>query len=70
MKQEGRSFISDFKEGIVRGIGYSFGVTFGFLIISTVVLSVLHALGGVPVIGSWIAVLVESVQQALKNRNF
>lgn len=57
-----------FKDGLIRGIGWAFGVTIGFVIISTILVYVLRALGGLPVIGNWIATIVEATQESLLKR--
>lgn len=56
------------KEGFYAGLGWAFGVTIGFVIISTLIVSILNALGGLPLIGSWIAAVVETTQQQLLKR--
>jgi hypothetical protein len=57
-----------FKEGLIRGIGWAFGVTIGFVIISTILIFVLRSLGGLPVIGAWIASIVEATLSQLAKR--
>ena len=57
-----------FKDGFIGGLGWSFGVTIGFVIISTVIITVLNALGGLPVVGGFIANIVEETQRQLYNR--
>ena len=57
-----------FKEGFIRGIGWAFGVTVGFVIISTILVVILRNLGGLPVVGSWIASIVEATQKQLTRR--
>lgn len=56
------------KEGFFAGIGWAFGVTIGFVIISTLIVLILRHLGGLPVIGSWIADIVEETQNQLLRR--
>jgi hypothetical protein len=58
----------DFKDGFFGGLGWSFGVTIGFVIISALLVIALQAFGGLPVIGSWIADVVESTNQELMFR--
>ena len=58
-----------FKEGIVAGIGWAFGVTIGFVLVSTILVFILQALGGIPLIGGWIAAVVEETQAQLIKRN-
>jgi|SRR3989344_2259423 len=56
------------KEGFMAGVGWAFGVTVGFVIISTVLVFTLKALGGLPLIGSWIASIVNETQAQLLKR--
>ncbi|MGB6838699.1 MAG: DUF5665 domain-containing protein [Microgenomates group bacterium] len=56
------------KEGLIRGIGWAFGVTIGFVIISTILVLILRSLGGLPVIGNWVASIVEATQRQLIKR--
>lgn len=56
------------KEGFFAGIGWAFGVTIGFVLISTLIVLVLRRLGGLPIIGSWIADIVEETQNQLLRR--
>lgn len=58
-----------FKNGFITGLGWSFGVTVGFVLISTLLVIFLNGLGGLPVIGGWIANLVESTQNQLEKRS-
>ena len=55
-----------FKRGFITGIGTAFGATVGFAIVSTVIIFILQHLGGLPLIGSWIANIVKYTQNALK----
>ena len=57
-----------FKSGFIAGIGWSFGVTIGFVIISTIVVAILNSLGGLPLIGNFIANIVEETQKQLMQR--
>ena len=59
----------NFKQGFIQGVGWSFGVTFGFVIISIILYFILRSLGGLPLIGSWIAKIVEATQLQLLKRN-
>jgi hypothetical protein len=56
------------KEGFFAGLGWAFGVTIGFVLISTIVVAVLKSLGGVPLIGAWFASIVEATLQQLSTR--
>ncbi len=64
-----RSRFEFFKRGFVSGLGWTFGATFGFLIISTILIVILRQLGGLPLIGSFIASLVEATLKQLYLRN-
>lgn len=61
--------VKNFKEGFIGGFGWSFGVTVGFVIISTIVVGTLNMLGGLPIVGHFIANIVESTQYQLDSRN-
>jgi hypothetical protein len=63
------SRFQSFKQGFVEGLGWSFGVTIGFVFISIILYFVLKSLGGLPLIGSWIAKVVEATQLQLLSRN-
>jgi len=57
-----------FLRGIVAGVGWAFGVTVGFVIISTILVFLLNNAGGLPLIGDWIASVVESTIEQLSKR--
>ena len=57
------------KDGFFQGLGWSFGATVGFVIISSILVTLLQAAGGLPVIGNWIADVVETTQTELIKRN-
>ena len=56
------------KEGFFAGVGWAFGVTVGFVIISSLLVIIIRALGGLPLIGSGIANIVEETQIQLLKR--
>lgn len=56
------------KDGFFAGVGWAFGVTVGFVLISSLIVLVLQNLGGLPLIGSWIASIVEETQKQLIRR--
>jgi hypothetical protein len=56
------------KEGFFAGLGWAIGVTVGFVIISTVLVFVFQYLGGLPLVGRWVADIVESTQEQLIRR--
>ena len=57
-----------FKEGFISGLGWALGVTVGFVIISTILVVILRNLGGLPIVGNWIASIVEATQKQLTRR--
>lgn len=57
-----------FWDGFIGGIGWSFGATVGFAIISTILVLILRQLGGLPVIGDWLASVVQATTEALIKR--
>jgi hypothetical protein len=56
------------KEGFFRGISWAFGVTIGFVLVSTILVIILQNTGGLPLIGGWIADVVEATQEQLVKR--
>lgn len=58
-----------FKEGLIAGLGWAFGVTIGFAIVSTILVFILKLLGGLPLIGSFIANIIEETQIQLLKRS-
>ena len=56
------------KDGFIRGVGWAFGVTLGFVLVSTLLVFTLKAMGGLPVIGNFIASIVASTQEQLLKR--
>jgi hypothetical protein len=56
------------REGFFAGIGWAFGVTIGFVLISTLIVFVLRNLGGLPLIGAWLADIVEETQSQILRR--
>lgn len=58
-----------FTDGFVSGIGWSFGATVGFALISTLIVVILNYAGGLPIVGSLIANIVEETQVQLLKRS-
>jgi hypothetical protein len=56
------------KEGFFAGLGWAFGVTIGFVILSTLLVIFLKFLGGLPLVGQGIASVVEVTQDQLMKR--
>ncbi len=69
MIKTARKKVGDFKEGLFHGIGWAFGVTIGFVLVSTILVFVLDLLGGLPLIGDGIASIVQETQQSLLKRS-
>lgn len=57
-----------FLRGVIAGIGWALGVTIGFVLVSTVLAFLLKNAGGLPLIGDWIANIVESTIEQLSRR--
>jgi hypothetical protein len=53
------------RRGFVSGVGWAFGATLGFAVISTILVFVLRQLGGIPLVGGWIALIVQSTLDQL-----
>ena len=68
MKEKEKTLGKLFRDGLIRGLGWAFGVTVGFAIISTILVVLLRALGGLPLIGNWLATIVEATQESLLKR--
>ena len=62
------SYRRKFREGFVNGIGFSFGATVGFAIISTLLVLLFQILGGLPLIGTFVADIVTYTQASLVER--
>jgi hypothetical protein len=60
---------NEFRAGFWRGIGSSFGITVGFIIISTIGILILQLLGGLPLVGRFFADILEATQLALKSKS-
>ena len=61
--------LSEFKLSFIKGVGWAFGITVGFVLVSSLFLSILGRAGGLPLIGEWIADAVQSANQALEITN-
>jgi hypothetical protein len=71
MKEKTKEIIRvypNFKQGIIAGMGWAFGVTVGFVLISTIIVFALNLLGGLPLIGNWIANIIAETQEQLQQR--
>lgn len=58
-----------FRAGFVSGLGWAFGVTIGFVAVSTILIIVLRSAGGLPVVGGVIADIVSATQEQLLKRS-
>ena len=56
------------KEGFFAGIGWAFGVTIGFVLISTFIVFILRYVDGLPLIGGWFADIIQETQNQLLRR--
>lgn len=57
-----------FIQGILSGLGWSFGATIGFAIVAGIVTFVLSQLGALPVIGQFFTDLQSAIDQLAKLR--
>jgi hypothetical protein len=56
------------RTGFFSGIGWAFGATVGFAIVSTLLVAVLRSAGGLPFVGGIIASIVQAtLDQLVKN---
>jgi hypothetical protein len=55
-----------FLSGFVGGIGWSLGITVGFSILVFIITQILSILGGLPLVGMWIADVVKATEEALR----
>lgn len=58
-----------FKDGFFSGIGWAFGVTIGFVLISTLLVYLFNLLGDLPFIGHFFANIVQSTLEQLQKRS-
>lgn len=59
--------VGSFKDGLIHGIGWAFGVTIGFLLISAILWFLAHRLEGFP-FGKQIQDLVRSTTESTYTR--
>jgi hypothetical protein len=62
------SVIELLKRGFFSGIGWAFGATVGFVIISTILIYLLGKAGGLPLVGNFLASIVQSTLEQLATR--
>jgi len=68
LRTDSRGHWQHFLDGIIIGLGWAVGATLGFVIISTLLVVVLQGLGGLPLVGGWIASIVDVTQEQLIKR--
>lgn len=68
-KKKFRTRYKDFREGFVHGMGWSFGVSVGFVLVSTLLVILFNTLGTLPVIGDGVASIVAATQDSLSTRS-
>jgi hypothetical protein len=56
------------KNGFYTGLGWAAGVTIGFALVSTIVVVVLNRLGGIPIVGGFLAEIVSATTDQLSGR--
>ena len=57
-----------FLKNFIGGLGWMLGATVGFALLVAVLSVILNWLGGLPIIGGWIANLIETTNQALETK--
>jgi len=63
-----KEFIKEARKGIVGGIFWSIGVTIGFAIVSAVLIGILSNINTLPIIGNFLADVIEQTQKNLESR--
>lgn len=53
----------------IGGIGWVLGMTLGVSLLVLITSSIISSLGGLPIIGGWIAKIIAVTQQALSKHN-
>jgi hypothetical protein len=59
---------SVFLKGFLGGLGWTVGATLGFAIFVAVVSMILNLLGGLPVVGNFLANIIHFTSEALKTK--
>ena len=62
------TFAELLRRGFYSGVGWAFGATLGFVIVSTILAFILRQAGGLPVVGNFIATIVQSTIEQLSKR--
>lgn len=63
-----KDFFKSAREGIIKGFFWSIGVSLGFVFTSLVIVTILSRLVTFPVIGDFVAQVVEATQNSLQTR--
>lgn len=63
-----KEFLEQAKKGLVGGVFWSIGVSLGFAIVSAIIIGVLSNVDTVPIIGSFVADVVEQTQRNLESK--
>lgn len=61
-------FFNHAKHETVKGIFWSLGATIGFALVSTIFVVLLSSINTVPIIGNFVAQVVEQTERNLENR--
>lgn len=63
-----REFFDHAKKGLVGGVFWSIGVSIGFAIVSAFIAAFLSRVDTIPMIGNFVAAVVEQTQNNLESR--
>lgn len=63
-----KEFFTTAKTGLVNGIFWAIGASLGFAIVSTLLIAILSNFITIPVIGDFVADIVEQAQYSLERR--
>ena len=60
--------VGSFKDGLIHGVGWAFGVTLGFILVSALIWFIVNRLGGIPFVANQLAPLLESASESTYTR--
>lgn len=63
-----KEFFKTAKTALVNGIFWAMGATLGFAIVSTILIAILSRVNTLPVIGDFVADVVEQTEKSLEGR--
>lgn len=63
-----KDFYSTAKTGLVNGIFWAIGASIGFAIVSTVIVALLSRIITIPVLGDFVAAVVEQTEISLNSK--